>query len=71
VTRVKICGVTRLEDARLAAELGVKIPVNTDSHELRALAHMPIGVSQARRAWLTKEQILNTRPWPQIAKLLA
>ena len=57
--------------ARLAGELGVRVPVNTDSHEVRALAHMPIGVSQARRAWLTKEQILNTRPWREIAKLLA
>jgi len=30
---------------------------------------MPIGVAQARRAWLTKEQVLNTRTWKQIEKL--
>jgi hypothetical protein len=29
-----------------------------------------MGVAQARRAWLTKEQVLNTRTWPQIEKLL-
>jgi len=56
--------------ARPAGEAGVKIAVNTDAHELRALAHIEVGVAQARRAWLTKEQVLNTRTWPQIEKLL-
>ncbi|MDX6510621.1 MAG: polymerase [Gaiellaceae bacterium] len=56
--------------ARLAAEAGVTIPVSTDSHEVSALGHMPLGISQARRAWLTKEQVLNTRPWAEIEKLL-
>jgi DNA polymerase (family 10) len=55
--------------ARLAGEAGVKIAVNTDAHELRALQHMDMGVAQARRAWLAKTQVLNTRTWPQIAKL--
>jgi DNA polymerase (family X) len=56
--------------ARLAGEAGVKIVVNTDAHQLSALEHMEMGVAQARRAWLTKEQVLNTRTWPQIEKLL-
>jgi DNA polymerase (family 10) len=56
--------------ARRAAEAGVKIAVNTDAHELRALQHIEMGVAQARRAWLTKDQVLNTRSWPQIKKLL-
>jgi DNA polymerase (family 10) len=56
--------------ARLAAEAGVRIAVDTDAHELRALQHMEMGVAQARRAWLTKEQVLNTRTWPQIRTLL-
>ena len=56
--------------ARLAGEAGVKIAVNTDAHELRALEHVEMGVAQARRAWLTKDQILNTRSWPEIRKLL-
>jgi DNA polymerase (family 10) len=55
--------------ARLAGEAGVKIAVNTDAHQLSALEHMDMGVAQARRAWLTKEQVLNTRPWVQIEKL--
>jgi DNA polymerase (family 10) len=56
--------------ARLAGEAGVKIVVSTDAHQLSALEHIEMGVAQARRAWLTKEQVLNTRSWPQIKKLL-
>jgi len=55
--------------ARLAGEAGVKIAVNTDAHQLSALQHMEMGVAQARRAWLTKDQVLNARMWPQIEKL--
>jgi DNA polymerase (family X) len=55
--------------ARRAGEAGVKIAVNTDAHQLSALQHIDMGVAQARRAWLTKEQVLNTRSWPQIKKL--
>jgi DNA polymerase (family 10) len=55
--------------ARMAGEAGVKIAVNTDAHQLSALQHIEMGVAQARRAWLTKAQVLNTRSWAQIAKL--
>jgi DNA polymerase (family X) len=56
--------------ARLAGEAGVQVLVSTDAHELRALGHIEMGVAQARRAWLTKEQVLNTRSWAQIQRLL-
>jgi DNA polymerase (family 10) len=56
--------------ARLAGEAGVKIVVSTDAHQLSALEHIEMGVAQARRAWLTKDQVLNTRTWPEIKKLL-
>jgi DNA polymerase (family X) len=55
--------------ARMAGAAGVKIAVNTDAHQLSALQHVEMGVAQARRAWLTKEQVLNTRSWAQIKKL--
>ena len=55
--------------ARLAGEAGVLVPVNTDAHSTKALAYAELGVAQARRGWLTKEQVLNTRTWAQIAKL--
>ena len=54
--------------ARLAGEAGVRIPVNTDAHSTGALGYAEFGIGQARRAWLTKEHVLNTLPWPEIAK---
>ena len=54
--------------ARLAGEAGVLIPITTDAHSVGALAYAELGVAQARRAWLTKEQILNTRPWREISE---
>ena len=55
--------------ARAAAEAGVRIVVNTDSHEVGALDFAELGIALARRAWLTKEQVVNTRTWKQIQKL--
>ncbi len=55
--------------ARLAGEAGVLIPVNTDAHSTGALGYSPLGIGLARRAWLTKAQVLNTRTWAQIEKL--
>jgi DNA polymerase (family 10) len=55
--------------ARLAGEAGVLIPITTDAHSVGALDYAELGVAQARRAWLTKEQILNTRSWREIGKL--
>jgi DNA polymerase (family 10) len=56
--------------ARLAGEAGVPIVISSDAHELAALANLEFGVAQARRAWLGPEQILNTRPWGSVKKLL-
>jgi DNA polymerase (family 10) len=53
--------------ARLAGEAGVRIPITTDAHSSGALRYRELGVAQARRAWLTKEQVLNTRPWREVA----
>ena len=53
--------------ARVAGEAGLPLVISTDSHELGALDFMELGVAQARRAWLTKDQILNTRPRSKIA----
>jgi DNA polymerase (family 10) len=55
--------------ARLAGEAGARITVSTDAHSAKALGYAELGIGQARRAWLTKEQILNTRPWDEIEKL--
>jgi DNA polymerase (family 10) len=55
--------------ARLAGEAGVRIPITTDAHSIGALDFAELGVAQARRAWLRKEQILNTRPWREIERM--
>ncbi len=57
--------------ARLAGEAGVLVPVSTDAHVARELELVEYGVAQARRAWLTKEQVLNTRSWDEIVRLRA
>ena len=56
-------------NARLAGEAGLTLVISSDGHSTGALAYVELGVAQARRAWLTKEQILNTRSWPEIEKL--
>jgi DNA polymerase (family 10) len=45
---------------RRAKELGVKIVINTDSHHTSHMEKIRFGVLQARRAWLTKADVLNT-----------
>jgi DNA polymerase (family 10) len=57
--------------ARLAGEAGLKLVISSDGHSSKALRYVDLGVAQARRAWLTKEQILNTRTWKAIEKLRA
>jgi DNA polymerase (family 10) len=48
-------------DLRLARELGCKIVMSSDSHDSRNLGKMGYGAKQLRRAWLTPEDVLNTR----------
>ncbi len=55
--------------ARLAGEAGLMLVVSSDGHSAGALGYVDLGIAQARRAWLTKEQILNTRPWAEIERL--
>jgi DNA polymerase (family X) len=56
--------------ARHAGEAGVPIVISSDAHELRALSNLEFGVAQARRGWLGPEQIVNTRAWRDVKKLL-
>jgi DNA polymerase (family X) len=52
---------------RQARQRGVKIVINTDAHHTSHLEKIRYGVLQARRAWLTKEDVLNTLPAKQFA----
>ncbi|MGK2932145.1 MAG: PHP domain-containing protein, partial [Solirubrobacterales bacterium] len=49
--------------ARMAADAGVGIVVNTDAHGTETLAYLNYGIATARRAWLTKDQVQNTGSW--------
>jgi len=55
---------------RLAKQHGVKIVINTDSHHTSHMEKIKYGVLQARRAWLTKEDVLNTRSPEQFARAM-
>src|SRR6201987_2506007 len=59
-----------LNDANLrqAKQHGVKIVINTDSHHISHMEKIRYGILQARRAWLTKDDVLNTLPPDKFAK---
>ena len=56
--------------ARLAAEAGVTIVLNTDAHGVETLNNMDYAVATARRAWLRPDQVANTKSWAEFKKLL-
>ena len=55
---------------RQAKQRGVKIVINTDSHHTSHLDKIRYGILQARRAWLTKDDVLNTLPVEKFAKAM-
>jgi len=56
--------------ARLARERGVRIIISSDAHSQNALAVTRWGLLQARRAWLTPDDVLNTRSFNEFRSLL-
>ncbi|MEK7635920.1 MAG: DNA polymerase/3'-5' exonuclease PolX [Patescibacteria group bacterium] len=55
---------------RKAKEIGVKMAINTDAHRKDQLRLMSFGVSQARRGWAEKEDIINCWPAEKMLKML-
>ena len=55
---------------QMARELGVLIAINTDAHRTSDFDNLRFGVGQARRGWLEKKDVLNTRTLPELRKLL-
>jgi len=53
-----------------ARELGVPVALTTDAHRTRELDLVTYGVEQGRRAWLTKEDVLNTKPLDELLEWL-
>ena len=46
--------------SKTAKDMGVKLAINTDAHEVSQLRVMLYGVKVARRGWLEKKDVLNT-----------
>jgi DNA polymerase (family 10) len=55
---------------RMAKQHGVKIVINTDSHHTSHMEKMRYGIKQARRAWFTKNDVLNTLPTQTFAQAM-
>jgi len=55
--------------ARAAVRAGVRIVIDSDAHRAETLQNMRWGVATARRAWLSKHDVANTRSWAQLEKL--
>jgi DNA polymerase (family 10) len=55
---------------KTAKEMGIKISIATDAHSLDDLLYMRFGIGQARRGWLEPGDVLNTRSWKDLLKLL-
>jgi DNA polymerase (family 10) len=56
--------------ARTAHERGAMITISTDAHSAAALGNRRWGIQVARRAWLTPDAVLNTRPVDEMRGLL-
>jgi DNA polymerase (family 10) len=55
--------------ARAAVRAGVTVLIDSDAHRVSTLANMRWGVATARRAWLTREDVANTRSWHGLQRL--
>jgi DNA polymerase (family X) len=47
---------------RQARDMGVMISIGADAHNIPGIRHVDFGVAMARKGWLRKDDILNTRP---------
>ena len=55
--------------ARAACRAGARLVVNSDAHRTRTLENMRWGIATARRAWLERDDVFNTRPWSELQPL--
>lgn len=57
-------------DCQMAKEAGVMVSINSDAHSTLDFWNLRYGVGQARRGWMGKYDVLNTRPLPSLRPLL-
>ena len=56
-------------NARLAAERGAMLVIDSDAHGINTLSNIRYGVATARRAWIGPDRVANTREWPELDRL--
>ena len=55
---------------QIAKAEGVLVSIDSDSHSVDSFDHLRFGVGQARRGWLEKDDVLNTRALVELKTLL-
>ena len=55
---------------KMARDMGLKIAISTDAHSVADLDLMKHGIAQARRGWIEKDDVINTRNWNGLKKLI-
>lgn len=55
---------------RMAVEAGVKLAIDSDAHAPNHFGLLEYGISQARRGWATRSDIINAWPWEKARKFL-
>ena len=58
------------EHIRKAVDEGVKLSIDSDAHSASHFKFLEFGIAQARRGWAEKKDVINTRPWEEMLKLL-
>jgi DNA polymerase (family 10) len=58
------------EACKLAKEIGVKLAISSDAHSTEQLDLLRLGVDQARRGWLSADDVINTRGLAELKVLL-
>jgi len=56
--------------AKMAKDMELKLSISTDAHSIYELPYMKYGIWQARRGWLEKNDVLNTRSWKTLKKFI-
>ncbi len=55
---------------QMARDEGVLVAINSDAHSTQDFDNLRYGVGQARRGWLEKKDVLNTRGLSELRRLL-
>jgi DNA polymerase (family 10) len=58
------------EHVRKAVEEGVKLSIDSDSHSVSHIKFLEFGIAQAKRGWASRDDVINTRGWKEMLKLL-